>query len=106
MTHTPGPWMPSQNIDWKTNPFSVIVRKPGTHRTTVANIPTRSTIPPEEQEANARLIAAAPELLDALRDALNCIDNIPERDRARLGLYSMKWYGDARAAIAKATGEA
>ena len=45
------------------------------------------------------------DLLSALRDALDCIDSIPEQDRVRLGLYSMYWVNKAHAAIAKATGE-
>ena len=58
-------------------------------------------------EANARLIAAAPELLEALRDALNLIDDlmpgvrhIPLQDYAALNNTPIK----ARAVIAKATG--
>ena len=49
-----------------------------------------------QQEANARLIAAAPELLEALQSVLdNCLDSE--------GLCAA--YAKARAAIAKATGE-
>lgn len=70
MMHTPGPWRFNDNTQWwKTNPFSVTVRKHGVHSATVANIPARATITPEEQQANARLIAAAPELLAALEAA-------------------------------------
>jgi hypothetical protein len=47
-----------------------------------------------QQEANARLISAAPELLEALQEML-------------LGADAMGWSATkARAAIAKATGEA
>lgn len=49
------------------------------------------------QEANANLIAAAPELLAALEKAL--------RDSGCDGdLCTRQWHEDARAAIAKATG--
>lgn len=51
-------------------------------------------------EANARLIAAAPEMLEALRDALRCCyeaDIGGERDPD-------SWMGKAAAAIAKAEG--
>jgi len=66
--HTPGPWMLCNNIHygWKTNPFSVCVSKKGVHGTAVANIPARQTISREEAQANARLISAAPDLLDCL----------------------------------------
>lgn len=95
--HTPGPWLLNENNNWKTNPFSVTVRKPGVHSTTVANIPTRMTIPPSEQQANARLISAAPDLLDALITMPQSMLNT-EQDW-------WDWIDKARAAIDKATGE-
>jgi hypothetical protein len=66
--HTQGTWWLSNNIQygWKTNPYSITTRKPGVHLTTVANIPAKATISLEEAFANAKLIAAAPDLLDAL----------------------------------------
>ena len=64
--HTTGQWRVSVNRHWKTNPFSVTVS--GRYSTTVANIPSRKTVPVFEQEANARLIAAAPDLLLTLRN--------------------------------------
>ena len=89
--HTPGPW----EIDSE-QPSTV---KKFTHgnRLSIATVhggygeKTRRT-------ANARLIAAAPEMLEALEDALNLIDTITpfEGDTVR----------KARAAIAKARGEA
>lgn len=51
-------------------------------------------ISPEEQEANAKLIAAAPELLEALKLA---VSNQPKDDSCEA------WVSDAKAAIAKAT---
>lgn len=50
----------------------------------------------EQQEANARLMAAAPELMDALKALLN-YDNLGAYERADVRQK-------ARAAIAKATG--
>ncbi len=52
---------------------------------------------PGEQEANARLIAAAPELLEALEAVLQQVDDDSSYEEMR---------ADIRAAIAKATGEA
>jgi hypothetical protein len=98
MTHSLERWVLNENNNWKTNPFSVTVRKRGVHSTTIANIPTRMTVPPQEQKANARLIATAPELLDALKLMLaECFDE--ERDDATIHAVAQ-----ARAAIAKAEG--
>lgn len=98
MNYTPGPWLLSHNTNWKTNPFSVTVRKPGVHNTTVANIPLRMTIPPQEQQANARLIAIAPELFEIAKGLLAL-----EHQCKTHGLWMLAV--NARAAIAKATGE-
>lgn len=49
----------------------------------------------DEQQANARLIAAAPELLEALEECLTCEFPVIDRDAV----------SKARAAIAKATGK-
>jgi len=94
--HTPGPWLLNENNNWKTNPFSVSVRKPGVHSTTVANVPTRMTISPMEQRANARLIAAAPDLLDAL---VTMPQSMSSSDQDW-----WDWVDKARSAIDKATG--
>jgi len=95
--HTPGPWRLNENNNWKTNPFSITVRKPGVHSTTIVNIPTRMTVPPQEQQANARLIAAAPDLLEALQT----LPQGPLYTDDEINL----WVEKASAAIDKATGE-
>jgi hypothetical protein len=51
--------------------------------------------PASKADANARLIAAAPEMLAALRSVL---------DAARVAHLDGEWLDSARAAIAKATG--
>ena len=66
MSYTKEEWILNKNNMWKTNPFSITARKRGVHSTTIANIPTRMTIPPMEQQANAQLLAAAPDLLEIL----------------------------------------
>lgn len=64
----------------------------------------------EENEANARLIASAPDLLEALRSILQYVDHAPfcsVQDHpdftCSCGLHAIRQ--DALAAIAKATGE-
>lgn len=96
--HTPGPWSLENNIayGWKTNPYSITVRKRGVHCVAVANIPAKKTITREEALANARLIAAAPDLLEALMTLPQSPTNTDDD--------WWKWIDKARAAIDKATG--
>jgi len=97
MSHTKERWVLNENNNWKTNPFSITARKRGVHSTTIANIPTRMTIPPLEQQANARLISAAPDLLDALL-------KLPQHHGATEQEW-WDWIAIARAAIDKATNQ-
>jgi len=53
-------------------------------------------------KANARLISAAPELLAAVEDALAIFEFGPDDET----VLAPKWVARARAAIAKAAGEA
>ena len=86
--HTPGPWkFYDDSNDGKTNRIEIVAIGK-----TVARI-YHSV--PEEDLPNARLIAAAPDLLNAVRFLLSNPDNrISKADRDA-----------AYAAIAKATGE-
>ena len=95
--YTQEKWLYNENFNWKTHPFSISARKRGVHSAVIANIPVRATIPPEEQRANARLIAAAPDLLNELRDMLACVYD-EERDD-----QTIKAVEAARIAVAKAT---
>ncbi len=67
--HTPGPWHVQDGTYHPYSPIPVI----GSHRdkqnvpATIASVATRNILS-GEAEANAALIAAAPELLAALRD--------------------------------------
>jgi hypothetical protein len=81
--HTPGPWTAKANLD--------VVDSNGERVARLAS--TRGKY--EYEEINARLIAAAPELLDALQELVNG----PE-----CGGDHGAMYRNARAAIAKATG--
>lgn len=91
--HTPGPWT-SHTTGFYQNPFKVLApRRAGA----VANVP-RSTIARDgEQEANARLIAAAPELLTALESMII--------NYAQFGRVSEKFVQDCAQLTRKAKGQ-
>jgi len=105
--HTPGPWTyDGDNIDGRIGVVAhdvagapmVCDTWAGRHYKT--HDPDCHHISDDEEEANARLIAAAPELLEALNELLEQIHYIGIAD----------WHGaeglslaEARAAIAKAT---
>ena len=98
--HTPGPWhFRDDSKFFKTNPFSVYRRGGGVHSAAIANVPFKRTIPEAEAKANALLISAAPELLDAVLGLLAACWDL-EIDDATVAAVAR-----ARAAIAKATGE-
>ena len=78
--HTPGPWGNSDNL--------VICRG--------LNFIAHAHYPTDEGDANTRLIAAAPDLLDALSDLFKAIE-----EDWNVTLYLAK----AEKAIAKAIGE-
>ena len=96
MKHTPGPWVFNESI-----PRTVTAPKEGYITRHICDMDA-STMSALEQNANARLIAAAPELLDALVDLLPLAEfgaaeqSPPYADDSLLE--------SARAAIAKATG--
>jgi hypothetical protein len=108
--HTPGPWIafPS-NTRWISGAFDPIFKN-GLWHVVPASKPERLPIctvdyaddhhepTREKAEADARLIAAAPDLLEALQGLVAWADELrrqnPEEDLRK-----------ARAAIAKATGE-
>lgn len=85
--HTPGPWSAQQRQDQGVYDFFAL-NKPSPFATAQAS----SSI---EAEANARLIAAAPELLDALQEIV---------EAQKGGYLGWSHIDAASAAIAKATG--
>ena len=96
--HTPGPWTVQtlwhsfRVVDSRAMTFSNSRLCDVQHWSTSNRGPSR-----EEAEANARLIAAAPDLLDALKDL--------ERVSGSAMLIDDPARANARAAIAKALGE-
>lgn len=93
-THTPGPW----GIDRNNVHSAQIATIPHCLNNDWVEVwsPNAFAAGEEEMEANARLIAAAPELLEALCMVLDDPDALDGRPRT---------YECVRAAIAKATGE-
>lgn len=89
MTHTPGPWSYIGNGD--------VVAKSDKYCGGEKDIASVFLTVNDEDEANARLIAAAPDLLEALKDMLD------GHEDACTG-YGEGAADKARAAIAKATG--
>lgn len=87
--HTPGPWIMDTGDD------GAVVYDP--------NAGTIANIPPDLRawEANARLMAAAPDLLEALEGLINICTH-PKATKADIRMIAL----EARAAIAKATNPA
>ena len=95
---TPGPWICHSGMVWKPDgtpdgyPIARMDRQ--TEKTT-----------PTERDANAQLIAAAPDLLAALRAIMNDCREVAEgREQVTPGFWHAILNGKARAAIAKAEG--
>ncbi len=99
--HTPGPWLA---VDGSTTGRAVIAPEQPKVRRNVA------AVGGQNREANARLIAAAPDLFNALAAALDEIDQ--EIEQRKFGGNDEYWASlqdisnAGRAAIAKARGEA
>ena len=103
--HTIGPWRLAAYLDsGRPNPGVIVADNPhGEGAEQVASVEWIAGGFHAEQVANARLIAAAPELLEALVKAVAryeaTLATCPHRDETRDELIA------ARAAIAKATAE-
>ena len=96
--HTPGPWQ-YRATGFYQNPFKILApRRTGA----VANIPHSTIARDGEQEANAQLIAAAPDLLEALTAVTACLRGFSGHDD--FGPLDDEAVNAALAAIAKAKG--
>jgi hypothetical protein len=84
MSHTPGPW--HRNIK-PARKYSTIFAGQNTH---VAHLATEG-LRDEELEANCKLIAAAPELLDALINLLADVETLVSEST---GVYGLHLNGD------------
>ena len=87
--HTPGPWIVTEGDEWTSD---VHTEDESNGKRTVASCNTHR----DEVDANKRLIAAAPELLEALQQCELIMGH---------GGGMQDTVDRARAAIAKATGE-
>ena len=87
--HTPGPWK-KVGLNWIGSDGSKVIISNGPAFGSKLHFPNA--------EANTRLIAAAPELLDLCKELLEAVPYVSEYD-VPLGLWD-----DLRAVIAKATG--
>lgn len=92
--HTPGPWKRNDFLDLKEISLKAITCERLGFCVTFINTDDKLRV--GEADANARLIAAAPELLEALQAIMEDMDSEFGTD------YD---YNKARAAIAKANGK-
>lgn len=94
--HTPGPWIQNGVYIGVHKPFRNVAR---VMRLGVSEI---------EAQANARLIAAAPELLEALKMASRslyaCAAFAQEQGNPEMGRFILAWASDSEQATAKAEG--
>jgi len=97
--HTAGPWSYRRVYNPKVKSWAHRICGPyiGGAADIIGQTYPQSCKDEATREANAKLIAAAPDLLAALRDLVQAVED-PERDSLRQLLA-------AHAAIAKATGE-
>jgi hypothetical protein len=94
MSYTPGPWQIAENLvgdgHWTIQGSDgkfVVAPDDGSW--------IRSFRSSAELEANARLIAAAPDLLEALVIAETCLGDTIEGDKARAAIAKAKGEGEA-----------
>ena len=99
MSHTPGLW---NILEIPTSSPMAAKQIIITGKNGVYDIAVVRNIGNEDNGANARLIAAAPDLLDALKEATRCLAWHAKHHPAGM---DCKVVEDARAAIAKAEGE-
>ena len=110
MNHTPGPWATHGEATFAGH--KVVDQ----NKRSVAAFPSNGTRPADERNANARLIAAAPDLLAANIQLVEVVKQLLEQiEKVKCGEWkpisictsaAKVFAEDARAVIAKATGGA
>jgi hypothetical protein len=109
--HTPGPWEAVLKDDPREQPApyycGLVCLITGGGRGERISVVTDGWCPPEEWEDNARLIASAPELLEALKAVSDMLMGRPDmvaKLHPMMGAAEHAVMEQARAAIAKAEG--
>jgi len=104
--HTPGPWFVNDN-PLKMSEYCILAESRGTAfgaSVAIANQREgRNPLSPEEAKANAQIMSAAPELLEALKIVTNDLACLVENAGKQAALDPR--IKKARAAMAKAEGE-
>jgi hypothetical protein len=95
MRHTPGPW--------RSNPLKASIKIDSDVSGLVATIPLPAFIDDKRRHADARLIAAAPDLLAALKKTVGALWSINPATTSDGCYTDDPVEKQARAAIAKAT---
>lgn len=103
-TPTPGPWVVDEKFGGCVRGGPPVEYARGSGQEQIVMVVSRSNAPPDvdliaERDANARLIAAAPELLAALKAIVKVIDRADDRECPVAALEM------ARAAIKRAEGK-
>lgn len=98
--HTQGPWEWNEDRTALVGPNKKIILQDGEGVWDLCSYMATVHDKPKESEANARLIAAAPDLLQALQMMLACCYDLECDDEVITAVLA------TRAAIAKATGSA
>ena len=111
--HMPGPWRAGKgygvaNVEIESGgrPSRIVAFVPTKEPVEGKDIPGTVWVPSEEREANARLIAAAPDLLAALEDTNCSVCDVYIGEPAPEGEEPCYMCATARKAIAKARGGA
>ncbi len=105
MTHTPGPWR-SQSVTTVNERGTFVYKRIVSPQGDVITSDRGYKGDNADAEANAHLIAAAPELMEAAKEVLQQLDSYVSEGRKGAGLKRFAgWFcvSDLRAAIAKAT---
>lgn len=101
MSHTPGPWRLTVDPTKRgAEDYYAIDAGKGYHEPGTPGFGITGFL----EQSDALLISAAPELLEALKDAVRLYETYGLLAQTGQGLSPGKWVGDARAAIAKAEG--
>ena len=101
--HTPGPWTLAHGGYIQAKPTAEHFAKfPKNKRVMVGHVVTFAECMDEQAAANARLIAAAPELADALQSVARLIDQSPAHGAQISHESATLALSIARAALAKA----